>query len=156
MENETIVTKAGLEKLEAELAELTARRPGMAQRIKEARELGDLKENAEYHAAKDDQGLLESKIRNLEAKVRTARVVEQAEGDTVGIGTRVTVVDVETGSSDQYVVVGAAEADPLASRISYESPIGRALTGARSGDTVTVELPRGSMELRIDSVEPEG
>lgn len=152
--NDTIVTPAGLEKLERDLAELVdVRRPDIARRIKEARELGDLKENAEYHAAKNEQGFLESKIRQLQDRVRTARVIENVDASLVGVGTRVAVIDADTGECEHYVVTGVAESEPLENRISNESPIGSALLGARVGDTVTVKLPAGQLQLRVEQIE---
>ena len=153
MEPETIVTQAGFDKLQQELDQLvTVRRPDIAARIKEARELGDLKENADYHAAKDDQGFLETKIMQLEAKIRTARIVEKADGKKVGVGSKVTVIESETGETEVYTVTGAVEADPFENKISYDSPIGQALFGATTGDLITVTLPNGSIEFKIKSV----
>ncbi len=151
---ETLVTKEGLTKLENELRELTeVKRPEISARIKEARELGDLKENAEYHDAKNEQGLVESKIRQLEEKIRTARIVEASDTSSVGFGNAVTVEDVSNGTKETWHITGAAEADPLEWRISNESPIGKALMGTKVGDEITVQLPTRTQSLRLVSIE---
>lgn len=150
---ETIVSKAGLEKLEAELAQLIdVRRPRIAQRIKEARELGDLKENAEYHDAKNEQAFIETRIHVIEEKLRTAVIVEATDSSHVVVGTKVTTTDLDDKSVEDWWVVGASEADPMENRISNESPIGKALIGLAVGDDVDIELPRGSMHLRVDAI----
>lgn len=149
MVNETLMTAEGRVALEQELEQLIARRPEMAATIKAARELGDLKENAEYHAAKDAQGALETRILQIEAQLRTAVVVEASESGTITVGSTVVVRDLGLGEDETWTVTGVAEADPLEDRISYESPIGAALMGRRAGEQVEVELPRGTMRLEI-------
>lgn len=147
------MTPEGMAKLQQELDHLVnVWRPQIAARIKEARELGDLKENAEYHAAKDEQGMYEAKIQQLEQKLRLARVVEQVDASVGGIGTAVTVVD-ERGERQRYVLVGSNEADPLEGKVSIESPIGTALTGANVGQTVEATLPRGVLTLTVEKIE---
>lgn len=149
---ETLLTPEGLSALRAELEELTARRPAMAAKIKSARELGDLKENAEYHAAKEEQGFLETRIRVIEDQLRTARVVEVADTSSVNVGSKVVVRDLDLDEDETWTITGVAEADPLEQRVSYESPIGAALMGCAVGDTVDVQLPRGSMRLEVRSI----
>jgi transcription elongation factor GreA len=152
MNNDTLLTPEGLEALRAELDELTAKRPAMAAKIKSARELGDLKENAEYHAAKEEQGFLETRIQVIEGQLRTAKVIEAAGSDRVTVGSRVTVKDLDSGEQEAWMVTGVSEADPLANKVSYESPIGSALMDATVGDEVDVQLPRGSMRLEVVEV----
>lgn len=152
MVNDTLMTAAGRAALEQELEALKARRPEMAATIKAARELGDLKENAEYHAAKDAQGALETRILQIEGQLRTAVVVESSSADGITVGSTVVVHDLDMGEDETWTLTGVAEADPLENRISYESPIGAALMGCSVGDTVEVELPRGSMRLEVREI----
>ena len=153
MHNDTLLTPEGLESLQTELAELLAKRPGMAARIKSARELGDLKENAEYHAAKDEQAFLETRIKVIEGQIRTAKVVETAGTDRVTVGSKVVVKDLDMGGEETWTITGVSEADPLENKVSYESPIGSALMDQVPGDSVEVQLPRGSMRLEIVRIE---
>jgi transcription elongation factor GreA len=152
MHNDTLLTPEGLEALQAELEELKARRPDMAAKIKSARELGDLKENAEYHAAKEEQGFLETRIQVIEGQLRTAKVVDASSSDRVTVGSTVVVRDLDAGGEETWTVTGVAEADPLENKVSYESPIGSALMDAAVGDRVEVQLPRGSMQLELVSI----
>jgi transcription elongation factor GreA len=146
------VSPEGLERLQQELAELQAKRPEVIARIATAREHGDLKENAEYHAAREEQGFLEGRIRSLEAKLRVAVVVEPTErGARVELGSRVKVeVD---GDEMDVQVVGMAEADGKAGRISSASPVGAALLGRKVGDAVTVITPGGDVRYQILEVD---
>ena len=154
MNQETLLTADGLSRLQSELDELVnVRRPAISARIKEARELGDLKENAEYHDAKNEQSLVETRIQQLDARIRTARVVEATDTSVVGIGTVVTVTDLGYGDTEKWWITGAADADPLEQRISNESPIGGALMGSRVGDTVDVQLPNGKTQLRVEAID---
>lgn len=154
MHNETLLTPEGLEALRTELAELEAKRPAMAAKIKSARELGDLKENAEYHAAKDEQAFLETRIKVIEGQIRTAKVVEAAGTDSVTVGSRVVVRDLDAGGAEEsWTITGVSEADPLENKVSYESPIGSALMDRSPGDTVEVALPRGAMRLEVVRIE---
>ena len=148
------ITAAGLEALRAELHELeTTERQAIAKRILAAREMGDLKENAEYHIAKNDQAMLETKILRLNQRERNAVVVEADAGaDVVTFGGKVTVLDVESGRTNVWTIVGATEADAAAGLLSAESPVAVALMGAKPGDTVAVETPRGSREMRVESL----
>jgi len=148
------ITPEGLIALQAEIEQLeTAGRADMAVRIKAARELGDLKENAEYHIAKEDQAHLETKILRLTQRLRAARVVEGvADPDVVGFGSTVTVLDEASGQSTEFTLVGPTEADLKSGRLSAESPVAMALIGARAGDTVKVQTPRGERSYSVERV----
>lgn len=151
-EIEGAITAEGLEKLKAELHELeTEGRRTMAARILAARDLGDLKENAEYHIAKEDQAHLETRILRLTQRLREAHVVEVPAGatDTVQFGSVVTVSDEESGKEMTYTIVGPTEADMAAGKLSAESPVAQALLGARVGEVATVTTPRGERRLRV-------
>jgi transcription elongation factor GreA len=152
MHNDTLLTPAGLEALRVELAELQAKRPAMAAKIKSARELGDLKENAEYHAAKDEQGFLETRIQVIEGQLRTAKVVDASGSDRVTVGSSVVVREEGASTDETWTVTGVAEADPLENKVSYESPIGSALMDSVVGDVVEVQLPRGALRLEVRSI----
>ena len=147
------LTVEGAARLEAELDELTrVRRPEVVARIRTAKEHGDLKENAEYHAAREEQSFLEGRVAALEARLRNAVVVTApAAGSRVGLGSVVTVDD--EGESVRYTIVGAAEADPRSGRISSSSPVGRAMLGHDVGDAVTVATPAGERSYRILAIE---
>ena len=140
------ITAQGLRELEAELHELeTEGRRAMSERIKAARELGDLKENAEYHIAKDDQAHLETKIRRLRDRLRAATVVEvDADDTTFGFGRTAEVLDEATGTVHAWTIVGPTEADIKSGRLSAESPVAQALLGQAPGQRVEVETPRGT------------
>ena len=146
-----ILTAEGLKKLEDELDELkVVRRKEIAQKIKEAREQGDLSENAEYDAAKDEQRDIEARIEELEEMLKHAETVEESQDtDTIGIGCKVTILDVEFEEEMEYQIVGSTEANSLAGKISNESPVGSALLGARVGDTVNVETPGGIYPYKV-------
>jgi transcription elongation factor GreA len=148
------ITAEGLAALRAEVERLeTEERGRIAERIKAARELGDLKENAEYHIAKDDQAHLETKILRLNERLRTARVVAASgDADVVGFGSTVAVVDETSGRELVLTVVGSTEADVKNGRVSAESPVARALVGARAGEVVAVETPRGERRYRVERV----
>ena len=156
MAKEYVVTSAGLVALQNELEELkTVRRKEVAEKIKEARGFGDLSENSEYDEAKNEQGIIEGRIAELEGIMKIVKVVDDnaMPGDVVGIGSHVCVVD-EDGDEDAYVIVSSSEADPMAGKISDESPIGAALLGQRAGTVVSVALPGGyPSEITIKSVE---
>src|SRR4051812_26007747 len=152
--DENSITPEGLEKLKAEVAEMetTGRREG-AERIRIAREWGDLKENSEYHDAKNSLALLERRITILRERLDNAVVIETPAGEgVVGFGSVIEVVDESSGRPATYTLVGAAEADVSSGKLSADSPVGRALSGARAGDVVSVPTPRGSRELRVVSV----
>jgi transcription elongation factor GreA len=149
-----LITPEGLAALREEIEDLESRgRAEMAVRIKAARELGDLKENAEYHIAKDDQAHLETKILRLNQRLRAAKVAEPSEAaDVVAFGSTVVVVDEASGREQEFTLVGPTEADLKAHRLSSESPVARALIGARAGDTVTVETPGGKRSYSVKKV----
>jgi transcription elongation factor GreA len=149
------ITAEGLVALRAEIDQLESEgRAAMAVRIKAARELGDLKENAEYHIAKEDQAHLETKIKRLNQRLRAARVVEDDSSDpgVVGFGSSVAVVDEASGRALEFTLVGPTEADLKNGRLSFESPVAQALVGARAGDTVTVETPGGDRRYLVERV----
>ena len=157
MPKDVILTPEGLEKLKDELELLsTARRREVAERIKEAREFGDISENSEYDDAKNEQAMLESKIAQLQEKLRMATVIDSKElsTDVVQVGSVVHVKDEKTGKSVKYTIVGSAEANPEESKLSNESPVGRALIGHKRGDTVAVQVPRGpARKLKITKID---
>jgi transcription elongation factor GreA len=148
------ISPDGFAALEAELNELeTEGRRAIAARIKTAREWGDLSENAEYHDAKEAQAHLETKILRLRELRDNAVVVEPggAAGE-VALGVTVTVRDVDTGREARHTIVSAAESDPASGRLSIDSPLGRALTGARAGDEVAFDAPRGRRRLEVVAI----
>ena len=151
MTNGEAITAEGLEALKTELARLEGEaRRDMARRIKVARELGDLSENAEYHIAKEDQAHLETKIARLTERLRNARVVEApVASEVVAFGTTVTVADAESGREATWTLVGPTEADVRAGKLSAESPIAKALMGRRPGDEVKVQTPGGVRRQRV-------
>ena len=150
------MTLAEKEQLEQELEELKlVRRPEIVERIKIARSYGDLSENSEYDAAKDEQAFVEGQIQILETKIRYAEIIDSdaVAKDEVTIGKTVTVEEVGTTDKDVYHIVGAAGANIFSGRISNESPIAQALIGKKTGDIVTIESPAGSYDVKIVSVE---
>jgi len=153
---ESLITKEGLEKLKEEVEHLsTVKRREVAQRIKEAREFGDIMENSEYDDAKNEQAMLEQRIAQLEDRLRRATVIESkdVENGVVNVGVTVHVKDQKSGDSRKFKVVGAAEAQPP-DKLSNESPVGKALVGHKRGDVVTVEVPRGpKRKLKITKIE---
>ena len=157
MPKDVILTPEGLEKLKAELEELTTtKRREVAERIKDAREYGDISENSEYDDAKNEQAMLESRILSIEEKLRSATVVDASElsNDVVQVGSQVKVKDSDSGKSETYTIVGSAEASPAEKKLSNESPVGRALIGHKAKDKVTVQLPNGkARSLTIQKIE---
>jgi transcription elongation factor GreA len=156
-ERPTFITRQGMQKIEDELHYLrTVRRQQVAHRLHEAMEGGDIQENAEYEDARNERAFVEGRILELETILGKAVLIEEetAPSDHVGLGSRVTVVEVdgEEGEPENYHVVGSAEADPVAGRISNESPLGRVLMGAQVGDIVTVNAPDGLLKFRIVSI----
>src|SRR5579872_4431640 len=150
-EKETILTPEGLRKLEEELDHLkTVKRKEVAERIKQAKEFGDLAENSEYEDAKNEQAFTEGRILTLEGMLRSVKVINNHEvrSDVVTIGSTVKIAD-ESGEDLTYTIVGSAEADPLRDKISNESPVGRALLGKRKGQVVTVQVPAGTIRYTI-------
>lgn len=154
-EKKNILTYEGLKKLEDELQDLKVnQRREIAQKIKEAREQGDLSENAEYDAAKDEQRDIEARIEELEKILKNAEVVveEEADLDKVSIGCSVKILDCEFDEELEYKIVGSTEANSLKGKISNESPVGKALLGKQVGDTVTVETPAGEFSYKVLSI----
>ena len=155
MDKKNILTYEGLKKLEDELENLkVVRRKEVSQKIKEAREQGDLSENAEYDAAKDEQRDIEARIEELEKILKNAEVVveEEADLDKVSIGYSVKILDCEFEEELEYKIVGSTEANSLKGKISNESPVGKALLGKQVGDTVTVETPAGEFSYKVLSI----
>ena len=151
-----LLTYAGLKALEDELENLkVVKRKEVAAKIKEAREQGDLSENAEYDAAKDEQRDIEARIEELEGILKNAEVVveDEVDLDKVSVGCKVKVYDVEFDEEMEFRLVGSTEANSLEGKISNESPVGKALIGAKKGDTVSVEMPSGIMEYKILEIE---
>lgn len=147
-----LMTREGLDKLEAELQDLkVVRRREIAEKIKEAREQGDLSENAEYDAAKDEQRDIEARIEQLEEILKNAEVVDSDEGDEdkINIGSRVRILDIEDDEELEYKIVGSTETDSLNGKISNESPVGRALLGAVAGQVVSVETEAGTFDYKV-------
>ena len=150
-----LLTYTGLKALEDEMEDLKLnRRKEVSQKIKEAREQGDLSENAEYDAAKDEQRDIEARIEELEKILKNAEVVveEEADLDKVSIGCSVKILDCEFEEELEYKIVGSTEANSLKGKISNESPVGKALLGKQVGDTVTVETPAGEFSYKVLSI----
>ncbi len=151
----TYLTAEGAAKLEAELEELKGpQREALARRLRDAIQMGDLSENADYHKAKEDQGFLEGRIQELEFALRNAVIVEATSTpkNVVAVGVHVTVQE-DSLDPEVFHMVGAQEADPRAGKISHESPIGRALMDHRAGETVEAETPGGKIRLKILKIE---
>ena len=156
MAKEVVLTREGFEKLKTEIEEMsTVRRREVAERIKEAREFGDISENSEYDDAKNEQAMLEARIYALEERLRSAIVIDSdsVTTDKVGVGTKVTVQDMKAGDIVQYAIVGSSEADPAAHKLSNESPVGRAIMGHKPGDKITVTVPQGSKKFKVLAIE---
>jgi transcription elongation factor GreA len=149
--NPTYLTPEGAAKLRAELEQLTTvKRAELAERLRQAKLMGDLSENADWIMAKEDQAFLEGRILQLEAELRNATIIQNADSVAGVVGPGATVTVQEPGEPEEtFVIVGAREADPRAKKISNESPIGRALLGKRVGDTVRAETPGGGLVLKI-------
>lgn len=155
-ERNIVLTTDGYAKLEEELKYLKGpKKMEVAERIKIAREFGDLSENSEYDDAKNEQALLETRIQEIEGMLRVAKVVDDGDVSTrkVGIGTQVTVHDYEYDEDITYGIVGATEVDMKNNKISNESPVGKALIGAKKGDEVEVETPGGVMKYKVLSIK---
>lgn len=155
-DKEIILTPDGYKRLSEEIEYLsTVKREEISERIKEAREFGDISENSEYNEAKNEQAKLEMRINQLEQKLRNARILGASEirTDTVGIGCKVKLKDIKHGDTFQYILVGSAEADPSNSRLSNESPVGKAIMGRKAGETVKVTTPRGNYRYKIISIK---
>ncbi len=154
-EKEIILTRDGLTKLENELDELkSVHRREVNERIRQAKEFGDISENAEYEDAKQEQAFVEGRINAVEQMIRNARVIDSSEYDQneVHLGASVKVKDVKSGISHEFTIVGSTEADPVSGRLSNESPMGSALIGKKKGESVDVTTPRGVTTYKIESI----
>lgn len=151
----SFLTREGYQKLQEELENLrTSKRQEIANRLHEAMEGGELIENAEYEAAKNEQAFVEGRIKELEMLLATARVISDAPAaDAVQVGSKVTILEEGTSDPESYTIVGAAEANPSLGRISNESPLGKALLNRKVGDVVVVDAPAGSFTVHINKVE---
>ncbi len=152
-EEKFVLTAQGYLDLEEELNNLkTVKRPEVIKALKEARAMGDLSENADYDAARNDQAQLEARIKELEYKLEHSEIADSAKGsDTINIGSTI-VVKYDDGEEDEYVIVGSVEADPFNNRISVESPIGKAVLGHKEHEMVDVDSPNGSYQVEIVKV----
>ena len=151
-QKEVYLTQEGLDELKKELDNLiNVRRPENIIAIKEARALGDLSENAEYDAARNEQAQIEARIQTVEKMLENVKIITKADTSKVSLGTTVAIkyVDDDDDEGDEYKIVGSQEADPFESKISNESPIAKALLGHKVGDTVSVESPNGSYEIKV-------
>ncbi len=155
-DKKNILTYEGLKKYEDELTHLkVVRRQEVAQKIKEAREQGDLSENAEYDAAKDEQRDIEARIEELEKILKNAEVVDEDEVDldTINIGCKIKILDIEFNEELEYKIVGSTEANSLKGKISNESPVGKALMGHKAGDTVEVDTQAGTISYKVLEIQ---
>jgi len=153
---EVILTPEGYKKLHKEVDLLRGeKRREVAERIRIAREFGDISENAEYDDAKNEQAMLEHKIAQLEERLLSARVITKKEisKDAVSIGSRVRLRDLQVGKTIEYHIVGSAEANPAENKLSNESPVGKAILGHKKGDVVVVAAPRGSLKFKIVEIK---
>jgi len=151
MNGPIILTNEGFDKLKKELEYLRReKRLQVAERIKSAKEYGDLSENAEYHEAKEEQAFVEGRIMDLEHMIKTSQIAEKPHAAAISVGTKVNLD--KDGNEVHYEIVGATEADPQAGKISLESPLGNALLGKKIGDTITIETPMGPLSYTIKKI----
>ena len=153
---EVILTQEGYEKLKQEIDFLrNDKRREVADRIRIAREFGDIAENAEYDDAKNEQALLEHRIALLEERLRNARVIgaDEVQSDVVSIGSKVKLKDMDANQTVEYFIVGSAEANPAENRLSNESPVGKAIIGRKKGEVVEVAAPRGALKYKIMDIK---
>jgi transcription elongation factor GreA len=153
---DVLLTPEGLQKLKDEIEYLTGdKRREVAERIKHAREFGDISENSEYDDAKNEQAMLEQRIAQLEERLKRARLIEKEDvpKGIVAIGTRVRLRDLDANETVEYEIVGSAEANPAERKLSNESPVGKAIIGRKKGETVEVAAPRGSLKYKIMDVK---
>jgi transcription elongation factor GreA len=153
---EVILTSEGLERLKEEIEHLsTVKRREVAERIKLAREFGDIAENSEYDDAKNEQAMLEHRIALLEDRLAHARVIgaDEISSDVVSVGVKVRLRDLDANETVEYTIVGSAEANPAEHRLSNESPVGKAIIGRKKGETVEVSVPRGSLKFKIMDIK---
>ncbi len=153
-EKKTLLTKEGLKELQDELDDLiNVKRPANLKAIKEARALGDLSENADYDAAKNDQAELEGRIKKIEKMLENYEIIEKTSNGEVGLGSTVNIKYIDDDEEDEYEIVGSQEADPFMSKISNESPIAKALLHKKVGDIVEVESPTGTYKIEITQIK---
>lgn len=152
------ISTQGYKKLEAELAQLKKERPLIIQAIKEAREEGDLRENAGYDAARERQGMAEARIKYIESRLGLYQVInlDELSGEKAIFGATVSVEDVDSGETREYTILGPDEADPAKGSISFLSPVGQALLGKETGDEVTIDIPRGRVTYEITDITFRG
>lgn len=151
---EYFITKNGIEDLKKELNELkTVVRPEVINSIKEARAQGDLSENAEYHAAREKQGQIEARIKELEYLIENATIIEEGDKSKVNIGSTVVIKYIDDNEEEEYTIVGSTEADPFENKISNESPIAKAIIGKKVNDVVSVESPNGNYDVKIIEIK---
>lgn len=152
-EKQTFITEEGLAKVKAELSDIkNIKRKEIAERIQEAKELGDLSENAEYQDAKEEQGFIEGRVLELEELIRNVQVIKNnGGGQTVTVGSTIKIEDL-SGKKLEYTIVGSSEADPMKGKISNESPLGRSFLGKKSGESVEVETPSGALIFKIKEI----
>lgn len=149
-----VLTRQGHDEIKAELDDILAvKRPAVVNRIREARQLGDLSENFDYQDAKMTQGMIEARIRELQAILNNALVVDADADGTIGVGSRVVIKDMEDGSKEEYTIVGPAESSPSEGKISLESVVGSALLGHKVGEKIICSTPGGNVEFEILTVE---
>ena len=155
MASKNFLTREGYDKLILELQELKQEKlPAVLERLAEAKAMGDLSENSEYDDAKNEQAFIEGHIIELENKINTAKIIdENVKGDTVTVGSKVTLLDEEFNEELEYTIVGSSEADPFNNRISNESPVGVAILGKAKGDKVEVNTPDGMVSFKILSIQ---
>ena len=150
---EIYVTNEGLEQMKQELEDLIqVKRPEVIKALKEARALGDLSENAEYDAARQEQAQTEARIKELEAMIEHAVIIENVDTNEVSIGTKVTIEYVDDDDTEEYSIVGVKEADPFNNKISNESPIAKAILGKKIGDIVSVDSPNGTYDVKVVAI----
>ena len=151
---EIFLTKKGLEDIALELDDLKQNvRPEVISQIKEARAQGDLSENAEYHAARDRQGQVEARIKELEYLLDNAVIIEEGKKGEITVGSTVEIKYIDDDETEEYTIVGSTEADPFNNKISNESPIAIGIMGKKKGDIVTIESPNGSYDIQIVSIK---
>ena len=151
---EIFLTKDGLAEVAAELDDLKQNvRPEVIQQIKEARAQGDLSENAEYHAARDRQGHVEARIKELEYLLDNATIIEETKSDVVTVGSTVEIKYIDDNEVETYYIVGSTEADPFENKISNESPIAKGIMGKKKGAVVSIESPNGSYDIELVSIK---
>jgi len=147
------ITEEGLDELKKELDELKlVKRPEVINALKDARAQGDLSENAEYDAARNEQAIVESRIKELEAMIEKAEIITKASTDTVSLGSKVTLEYIDDDESEEYYIVGSSEADPFSNKISNESPIAKAILGLKVGEVVSVDSPNGKYDVKIVAI----